>query len=387
MDDKINKIKDLLKYFTNVDENTINTDNFYEVSYYENPLNPDLMEYCFNNILDFKVKKRVFEKINYIIKFDYKGTYGCVAHRKLSYIFYIDKDYKDEVLEILSIVKNELEELFLDISKISLNNNNFTMENEYLYYFEKFTFYEERIYKLNKKYNSIKDLSKIECKSVKSKLLQDKEVSYTMEYNKYHNRKRELVNELLYSIESYIDVFYSFLEHILTLLYPFSSKFDLAKSYFELIHNPRWTWDKKLTDIFELDDISTLLGELRKIKEIHRNRNAHGKFSRELKVYAHIDDFGRYPLYVGKQYLKGFTEGYKDIKLDFKLFLKYRNIFYKMFDLLEEKYLYPMIYINNYIDIPVDVSSLMKDINSKEDVEARIDRIDYEINNQLNMDW
>lgn len=387
MEDKINKIKNLLKDFSDVTESTIKTDNLYEIRYKENPLNPDLMEYCFKNILDFNVKTRIAEKINYIIKFDYKGKYGYVVHRKLSYVFYIDIEYKDEVLEILSKVKDELEELFLNISKISLNINNFTMENEYLYYIEKFTFYEKKIDKLNKKYNSVKDVSKMVYKKVKSKSYEGSEFDLTIGYDKYRDRKKDLFNELNYSIETYIDTFYSFLEHILTLLYPFTNKFDLNESYFALIHNPRWTWDKKLTHIFELDDISILLGELRKIKEIHRNRNAHGKFSRELKVYTYIDDFGSYPLYVGKQYLKGFTEGYKDIELDFNLFLKYKSIFHKMFDLLEEKYLFPMMYIKNCIDIPVDVSPLMKDINSKEDVEARIDKIDYEINNQLNMDW
>lgn len=48
----------------------------------KNPLDPNLLSYCFDNVLGFDVRYRIYEKVNYIIEFDYKGTYGYVAHEK-----------------------------------------------------------------------------------------------------------------------------------------------------------------------------------------------------------------------------------------------------------------------------------------------------------------
>ena len=54
--------------------------NNMEVNYSENPLNPYLLEYYFDNVLEIDVKYRIFEKVNYIIEFDYKGTLAYARH-------------------------------------------------------------------------------------------------------------------------------------------------------------------------------------------------------------------------------------------------------------------------------------------------------------------
>lgn len=72
---KKDEIKELLKDINKVSNATKKEDiKSVEIDFSENPLNPDLLSYCFDNILGFDVKYRIFEKVNYIIEFDYIGT-------------------------------------------------------------------------------------------------------------------------------------------------------------------------------------------------------------------------------------------------------------------------------------------------------------------------
>ena len=70
-----------------------------EINYSENPLNPNLLAYYFDNILGIDVKYRIFEKVNYIIGFDYKGTLTCAHHLKLSYNISIEGIIRDASCE------------------------------------------------------------------------------------------------------------------------------------------------------------------------------------------------------------------------------------------------------------------------------------------------
>lgn len=74
-------------------------------------MTPPLLAYCFRNILGFNVNFRIAEKVNYIIEFDYKGTYVVAEHKKLSYRMYIDRRYKEEIIELLKVAKMLLQQL------------------------------------------------------------------------------------------------------------------------------------------------------------------------------------------------------------------------------------------------------------------------------------
>ena len=61
------EIKCLLKYISCVTEQTQRDDTHQErIDYCENPLNPNLLSYCFDCILGFDVQYRIFEKVNYL---------------------------------------------------------------------------------------------------------------------------------------------------------------------------------------------------------------------------------------------------------------------------------------------------------------------------------
>lgn len=107
---------------------------------------------------------------------------------------------------------------------------------------------------------------------------------------------------------------------MLTLLYPFLRDFNKIDSYGKYLNNSRWNWMKKIEEIFGNRLNENLISSLREIKEIYRNRNTHGFFSRKLKVCVGIEGFCQYPIYIGKNYLKGFEDKY-DLSLDYDKFV------------------------------------------------------------------
>lgn len=383
--DKQKELRNLLRHISPVSIKTISQpeDETEVIDGLSNPLDPNLLQYCFDHVLGFEVSYRIAEKVNYVIEFDYKGTYGYVIHRKLSYELKIHRKYKDELLEALQKARQLLSEVFFECGKEALKNNTFTMENEAPAFQEKLDFYSERIDDLEKKRSM---LDKEQTRQVRAAIKENR--NWTDIFNFYSEQLRLNRLEQKYSIESYIDTRFSCLEHILTLLYPFTPRFSLDKSYSkEFINNPRWTWDKKLSDVAcGNDSIMSLLAPLREIKEIYRNRNAHGLFSRELKVYVPIEQFGRYPMYLGKNYLQGFVDDFS-ISLDYERFCKIRELFGQLLDLLREEYGIPMVFIERGVFIPVEAGGLIEGITSIEEAEHAIEKYYYMMDNQLNMDW
>ena len=378
----LNELKALLHDIKPLNSKTEKTNNIDIISYYENPLNPNLLSYCFDIILGFDVQYRIFEKVNYIIEFDYKGSYGYVSHQKTSFDMRIDKKYKSELIELFEKAKGILSNIFQEFGNEALNNNEFTMENEYYHYKEKLDFFSNKIFAIEEKQKQLEEEQKAQMQNWNSN------DDFVTRFNALNHISREYRLDGTYAIETYIDTFYSFLEHVLTLLYPFTPNFNLAESYgIKKIHNPRWTWDKKfIAASCGNQELIGYIDELREIKEVYRNRNAHGMFSRELKVYAQIHKFGRYPIYLGKNYLKGFIDE-QLIWLDFEKFLKIKKTFDSFMNKLHEAYPIPMIFIEGGACIPVDVAILTKGVQDEDAAKQLLNRYHYMIDNQSNMDW
>lgn len=383
--DRICELKELLKNVVPVNENTKKpADNeIVMIEHRKNPLDPNLLSYCFDNVLGFDVRYRIYEKVNYIIEFDYKGTYGYVAHEKLSFAMLVHRDHEDEIIDLFSRARNILSEHFLQCGKEVLESNDFTMENESHSFKEKLDFFAERIEDLHQTLHKLEEEQPKDIKEIFGAAGDG-----VSKFNAYQKLKRKNRLEMLYSIETYIDVFFSYLEHVLTLLYPFTPNFDQSKSYStNYIHNPHWTWDKKLENVGLGDEeITEFVERLREIKEIYRNRNAHGMFSRELKAYVQIDGFGRYPMYLGKNYLQGFVDDY-DTVLDYEKFIEIKELFDRLMERLRHMYAIPMVFIDAGAPIPVLTADLTRDISTKEEAEYAAMEYLYEIDNQWNMDW
>ena len=120
------EIRELLKDISAINANTQrNDDQCVDINFFENPLDPNLLAYCFDVILGFDVRYRIYEKVNYIIDFDYKGTFASARHFKMSYRLSVQKQYRDEIIAVFEKVHLLLEQLFTLIGEQALRNNDF----------------------------------------------------------------------------------------------------------------------------------------------------------------------------------------------------------------------------------------------------------------------
>ncbi len=376
------QIKSLLKEISTVSDQTQrNNDNCAVIQYAENPLEPNLLAYCFDIILGFDVRYKIAEKVNYIIDFDYKGTFATVGHYKMSYRLSVDKKYKEEIISVFSQVRPLLEQLFMLIGEQALANNDFSMKNEAPEYFSKLSFYETRIEKLEQRKHIVQD----KCRGKYNVVKYDQ--GHTCMTPMGQDYLHSLHNEITYDIEAYIDTFFSALEHVLTLLYPFTNMPSLEKSYYRnYIRNTKWAWDVKICDICGALMPEEIVSELRRIKEVYRNHNAHGGFSREMMAYVQIPNFGRFPMYVGKEYLKGFINGYSDT-ISHQMYLDAKRVFNAFWSYLDTQFEIPMMFIRSGLAIPVNTEIYTNGIETREQAEWTIEKMWYDIDNQSNMDW
>ncbi len=376
------EIKTLLEDISVIKDTTQRVDDqCVEINFFENPLHPNLLAYCFDVILGFDVRYRIFEKVNYVIDFDYKGTFATVGHFKMSYRLSIQKQYRDEIIASFEKVHPLLEQLFMLIGEKALISNDFSMENESCDYFSKLAFYEKRIESLvqrqkiveekcHGKYDIIETDGKYKCMRMKGS-----------------DYLRALESEITYDIEAYIDTFFSALEHVLTLLYPFTDRFATTKSYYKsYIRNTKWHWENKIQDMCGASMSERIISALRRIKEVYRNHNAHGGFSREMMAYVQIPNFGRFPMYVGKEYLKGFVDGYSD-KISYEMYLDAKKVFSEFWKTLDTTYEIPMLFVRSGLPISVDTDRYTQNVDSVEQAEWLIGKMWFDINNQSNMDW
>ena len=376
------QIKSLLKEISTVSDQTQrNNDNCAVIQYAENPLGPNLLAYCFDIILGFDVRYKIAEKVNYIIDFDYKGTFATVGHYKMSYRLSVDKKYKEEIISVFSQVRPLLEQLFMLIGEQALANNDFSMKNEAPEYFSKLSFYETRIEKLEQRKHIVQD----KCRGKYNVVKYDR--GHTCMTPMGQDYLHSLHNEITYDIEAYIDTFFSALEHVLTLLCPFTNIPSLEKSYYRnYIRNTKWAWDVKICDICGALMPEEIVSELRRIKEVYRNHNAHGGFSREMMAYVQIPNFGRFPMYIGKEYLKGFINGYSDT-ISRQMYLDAKKVFNEFWSNLDTQFEIPMMFIRSGLAIPVNTEIYTNGIETREQAEWTIEKMWYDIDNQSNMDW
>lgn len=376
------EIQALLKNISVIKDTTQhNDDQCVEINYYENPLNPNLLAYCFDVILGFDVRYRIFEKVNYVIDFDYKGTFATVGHFKMSYRLSIEKQYRDEIIESFEKVRPLLEQLFLLIGEHALISNDFSMENESRDYFSKLAFYEKRIESLVQRKKIIEE----KCRGKYDIIETDGK--YKRMRMKGSDYLRALEAEITYDIEAYIDTFFSALEHVLTLLYPFTDRFEASKSYYKsYIRNTKWHWENKIQDVCGESMPDRIISVLRRIKEVYRNHNTHGGFSREMMAYVQIPNFGRFPMYVGKEYLRGFVDGYSD-SISYEMYLNAKEVFFEFWETLDAIYEIPMLFVRSGLPISVDTDRYTEDVDSVEQAEWLIGKMWFDIDNQSNMNW
>lgn len=383
------KMKDFTQYYlTNEDEKI-------EFSVSNTEINPHLLSYIFDNILNFDVKYRIFEKLNYIITFKYKGKIGRIIHAKLSFKIYLENEIEKEVKDIFINVIDILEKALLKYSEDAVKLNNYSLPNYCEYYTSKICVIEKDINDLikkiekNKIYFREKEKNLIDSgKAYEKIIVNENEICTIIETpiqrldNEFSIRSKELKIKLSYLIELYIDNYFSFIEHILSLIYPMTNYYNENEEFSKYLSSD---WVTKLNKLNDNENYTDIIKSLSEIKEVYRNRFAHGLFSREKYVNVIVPDFGSYPLWIGKKYCRGYN-GTSNF-LNVEVYNKTKDIFNKFLEILINEYSLQWNIIKAGIPTFLKTKHYKDCLINEEKNKYWIEKYWYYQDNLLNMDW
>lgn len=334
-------------------------------------LDANLVRYFFKNILGYNVEIAPFEKVYFSFIFTYKQYVCFIVRSKLSYRLYCDGKIHEDLFAKFKEIENLIEEAFIDYSSIQIKNNEYSLPNELRIFNENINFLERKIQKYNKK------LLKLDEKRYEQRV---RSIKGGTRYSWIDKLKFES-KDLSLSVINYIDFQFSKIEHLFSLLYPliYDVKND-SKPFSEYLE---CDYRKKIERCCPSIDIS-ILDNLSLIKEIHRNRFAHGLFSREKELEIKIPNFGSYFMSVGRK-LKGFKY-YKD-SYDYSDYEDFKTIFQSLFDYLKQNYPLQLKVINEGLPIQLDYNVYKDVFKNRKNTNRFIGEYYYYLDRITNMEW
>lgn len=370
-------------------------DNHEEINYDKIPLNSDLMYYLFNDILGFKINRRIAEKVDYNFYFQFKEHFARIRHSKFKYKMFVETDIKDEVIDILTKVKHLIEKAFLKYSEDAVNKNLYSLPNYSEMYIDKINLVESNILKnqnqkttfldtqsMNTQGNNTNTNQYDDIDTEMEKEIKDIKFDFDIDILHYNKDLMKLDNEISFLTEFYIDCQFSYLEHICSLLFPITPAYNPEVEFTLYLDND---WRRKITSICNnSNDINEIITELSYIKEVYRNRFSHGMFSREKEIHIQIHNFGMYPLWVGKK-VRGFRDSIE--KLNFKDFEKTKKTFERFFELLKSIYAIQFELIDNNVPTFLDTSIYGDSLSELNKCKKFVEEYWYFNDNNINMDW
>lgn len=328
-----------------------------------NIIHSALPSYIFDKILGFKVRYRPEEKVNYIIRFRYKDSIGYIAHRKLSYVLAVREIYWDEINDILIKAKEILEQIFSEYKEISLNNDRYMLDNHIVDYRIRMLYFENEAERIQS------NLESTNCSEIYDF---SNSVSVFVKQN-------EMKGQLAYNIESYINIVYGYIEHVLTLLLVFV---DYKKPFHKCMESG---WLTKYDTVFGQrgNAVQQIKNDLVRFKKIYRNRLDHGMFTKEQKIYIPIEGLGNFPFYIG-EHLSGLLD---DWKVDYNVLIECRNLLKKFDKMCKQKFRLQTMLLDSGIPIDVNISRYEEWFQSGGQPEDLIHYINYQVFSTINMDW
>ncbi|MCM3005780.1 hypothetical protein [Priestia koreensis] len=334
-------------------------------------IEPYMIYTIFVRLLEFNHTYKPMEKILFEIPFKYKNIYGVFSMEKFGLNLSIttnEEELLKDLFEKLNSASKIAESLLKPFITEAIGNGEITIENQTGMLRQRYLYFRKRVKEI---YDEIEDNEDYSAGSIVGGL----------------NRKINLEKEIIFNTQAMLDAYFSFQEHFLILLLPFT-KIDYRSEPISRIISSNWS--DKFKKIFDINNNRNLLPyyeELKKLKEI-RNKYAHGGFEKEAgSLFAHIKGVGAIPIEVPSQPNEIFS------------FVLIRDVNYK--EICEgidkfEEYLYNSewkraIKIVKFItDMRFDaeyISELKRAITSDENLEYFLEKESYIYERTANMDW
>lgn len=364
--------EDIKKDFTFIYNDTFGkSTDLSNMKEYRPNLEPNLVRYFFKNILGYNIEIAPFEKVYFSFVFTYKLHKCYITARKLSYRLYCNEEIKEDLFATFNEIKDLIEEAFINYSTIQIKNNEYSLPNELKIFNENISFLEKKIIKYNKKIIKMGELRYVQ--KVKS-------IKWGTRYY-YIDKLKFESKDLSLSIINYIDFQFSKIEHLFSLLYPLI--YDVnndSKPFSEYLESD---YRRKIEKCCPNIDVS-ILNNLSLIKEIHRNRFAHGLFSREKELEIKIPNFGSYFMSVGRK-VKGFK--YYNDSYDYSDYENFKTTFQSLFDYLKQNYPLQLKVINEGLPIQLDYNVYKDVFKNRKNTNRFIGEYYYYLDRATNMDW
>jgi CRISPR/Cas system CMR-associated protein Cmr5 small subunit len=351
------------------------------------PLESGLIIYFFKIVKEWKFEIKIGDKINFWLSFLYKKQPCQIIDSKTSYTLSCPETISLELIADLKLVRHHIEQVLIKEANESLKNNDYSIKNYYRILESRYRFFEKRI---------LTYIQYLKKNSYRYRIIQDEivfcspiihQIGKALNEEEMHLEKQEKIkwsritskyNGLTHLIVAYIDAFYSFLNHILLLLYPMV--FNINNKEKKNFYN--FDLPYLLEQFFDGKDPA--YNRVLDIRKRYRNPSAHGYFSQEKIINIRIPNFGKIDMGVGKV-IKGFSN--LETRLKESQFKICHDCFNTIIHCLRSKYPLHFNIISTGMDIEVASQIYNHATSSKKENEDYVEDYISGLNQDANYEW
>ncbi|PFE87786.1 hypothetical protein [Bacillus thuringiensis] len=247
---------------------------------------PEMVFFVLVYLKGFEYEYQPMEKVLWAVPFKYQGINFNFTVRKFGFRLISETDDESIVKSLIKKINGALkivDNLMSPVLKEIVNKGDITFSNESALLRERYLYFKEKACTL---YNQN------ECEGETT----DKD-GYTNYIKKIERNK-----EAFFYTQAMLDAYFSFQEHLMVLLLPFSDFDKNSESISSFIAD---TWTLKFTKVFKPSrkpEVMKYFDKLQSIKEQHRNKFAHGGFEkRDGSLLAKVDGIGYIPVSMTQQ--------------------------------------------------------------------------------------
>ncbi|MDR4983565.1 hypothetical protein RGU74_07585 [Bacillus cereus] len=234
----------------------------------------------------FEYEYQPMEKVLWEVPFRYQGINFYFTVRKFGFRLISETDDESIVKSLIQKINGAIkivDNLMSSVLKENVNKGDITFSNESSLLRERYLYFKEKAYNL---YNQ-----------------KEREVETTNKH-RYTNvfAERQRNKEAFFYTQAMLDAYFSFQEHLMVLLLPFSDFDKNSESISIFIAD---TWTSKFKKVFKPSRRSGVMkyfDKLQSIKEKHRNKFAHGGFEKkDGSLSVKVDGIGYIPVSMTQQ--------------------------------------------------------------------------------------
>lgn len=319
--------------------------------------------------IDYKYKP--MEKVLWEIPFQFRDKFFYFTVRKFGFRLISSTEDHEMIKTLIKKVNSAIkivDRMMSPLLKEVVNKGDITFLNQSNFYHERYLYFKNKASKIYEK-----DINE--------------EKGITTGFFPSFHSKIQLEREGLFNTQAMLDAYFSYQEHLLILLFPFT---DLDKQKYSVVELIGEDWSAKFNEVFSPSKHSDMMKhyvKLKSLKEFYRNKYAHGGFEKNNgSLYAKVDGLGFIPVQVNR------TNHFSLIHLDDMGYKEICNIIDKFENYLSNsaQWSRPIKLIQSGLDIYFDddhIHQYRSAIKSDENLESFIEyESELEARN-TDMDW